>query len=148
MHPRKQWHCCSLRFIGTITCQRCSNYIFILDLIPGFNELDKHISKTRQETCKVWDLVQLILETWWCVVLSMPWLWCHGNKEAKALAAMILTEFYIVHAVTADVLTIKKPSHNIDTVCSYDWRLHTVKVNCTVNYNKTWHEILNNECRI
>ena len=40
------------------------NYIFIIDLIPGFNGLDKDNCKMRQETCKVWDLVHIILEIW------------------------------------------------------------------------------------
>ena len=31
-----------------------------MDLIPGFNGLDKEDSKTRQETFKVWDLVSYI----------------------------------------------------------------------------------------
>ena len=45
--------------------QRCSNYIFILDLTPGFNGLGKYNYKMRLETFKFWDLVQLILDVWW-----------------------------------------------------------------------------------
>ena len=37
----------------TITCWRCSTYVFILNLTPRFNELDKGNSKTRQEKIKV-----------------------------------------------------------------------------------------------
>ena len=33
--------------------------VFILDLIPDFNGLDKDNCKMRQETFKVWDLVHL-----------------------------------------------------------------------------------------
>ena len=44
--------------------QRQSNYNFILDLTPGFNELDKDNCKTRLETFNCWDLVWLILEVW------------------------------------------------------------------------------------
>ena len=51
--------------------RRCSNYIFILDLAPGFNGLGKSNSNTRRETFKYWDLVHLILEILWYVnVLS------------------------------------------------------------------------------
>ena len=32
-----QYHCWSLRCSWSITCQCCSNYIFILNLTPGFN---------------------------------------------------------------------------------------------------------------
>ena len=37
----------------------CSNYIFILELTSGFNELGKDNHKTRRETFKFWDLVCL-----------------------------------------------------------------------------------------
>ena len=59
-----EWNCWSLRCSWSIACRRCYNYIFILDLIPGFNGLDKDNCKTGQETFKVWDLVPLILEIW------------------------------------------------------------------------------------
>ena len=42
--------------------RRCSNYILILDLTPGFNGLSKNNCKTRLETFKFWDLVRLIQE--------------------------------------------------------------------------------------
>ena len=38
-------------------CQCCSNYIFILNLLPGFNGLGKDNCKMRQETFKFEDLV-------------------------------------------------------------------------------------------
>ena len=75
--PSKQWgvcdndirhtlvgntNCRSLRCSWSIACRRCSNYIFILDLTPGFVGLGKGNCKTRQETFKFWDLVRLILE--------------------------------------------------------------------------------------
>ena len=44
-------------------CRRCSNYIFILGLTPGFKALGKDNYKMRRETFKFWDLVRLILET-------------------------------------------------------------------------------------
>ena len=31
-------------------CRRCSNYIFIFDLTPGFTGLGKENCKTRRET--------------------------------------------------------------------------------------------------
>ena len=46
----------------SIACRRCSNYIFILDWTPGFNGLGNDNCKTRRETCKFWDVVELILE--------------------------------------------------------------------------------------
>ena len=57
-----QLNCWSLRCSWSITCRRCSNHIFILDLTPGFNGLGKDICKTRRESFKFWDLVCLILE--------------------------------------------------------------------------------------
>ena len=46
----------------SIACRRCSNYIFILNLTPGFNGLSEDNCKRIQETFKFWDLVWLILE--------------------------------------------------------------------------------------
>ena len=45
--------------------RRCSNYIFILDLTSGFKGFGKDSHKTVWEFFKCWDLVRLILETWW-----------------------------------------------------------------------------------
>ena len=54
--------CWLLRCSWSIACRRCSNYIFILDLTPGFNGLGKDTCKTRRESFKFWYLVCLILE--------------------------------------------------------------------------------------
>ena len=40
------------------------NYIFILDLTPGFNGLGKDNCKTGRETFMFWDLVHFISEVW------------------------------------------------------------------------------------
>ena len=47
---------------GVIKSGQWSNNIFILNLTPGFIELDKDNCKTRRETFKFWDWVWLILE--------------------------------------------------------------------------------------
>ena len=44
------------------SCRRCSNYIFMLDLTPDFNVLEKDNCKTRWESFKFWNFVHLILE--------------------------------------------------------------------------------------
>ena len=62
-HLSWQLNCRSLRCSWSIACRRCSNYIFILHLIHGFNRLGKDNCKTGRETLKFWDLVRLILET-------------------------------------------------------------------------------------
>ena len=41
--------------VGSIACRRCSNYIFILDLAPGFNGLGRDNYKTRRGSFKSWD---------------------------------------------------------------------------------------------
>ena len=52
-HGYRQWHHSrqysfwSLRCSWSIACRRCSNYIFILDLTPGFDIL-------RKDNCKPW----------------------------------------------------------------------------------------------
>ena len=44
---------------------RCSNYIFILDLTPGFNGLIKDNCRSRRKSFEFWDLVWLIKEVLW-----------------------------------------------------------------------------------
>ena len=63
MHLSRQLNCRSLRCSWSIACRPCSNYIFILDLTPGFKGLGKDDFKTGWESFKFWDLVRLILET-------------------------------------------------------------------------------------
>ena len=59
-------------------CRRCSNYIFIMDLIPGFNGLGKGICKTRREAFQFWYLVRLILEIWrYCSLVFMETMIAH-----------------------------------------------------------------------
>ena len=53
-----------LRCSWSIPFRRCSNYIFILDLTPGFNRLCKDNCKPRQETFNFLYSVHLILEVW------------------------------------------------------------------------------------
>ena len=48
-----------------VACRRCSNYIFILDLTSGFKEFGKDSRKKVRESFRYWDLVRLILQTWW-----------------------------------------------------------------------------------
>ena len=48
----------------SIACQRCSNYIFILDLAPGFNGEGKDCCRMKREILKFRNLVHLILEIW------------------------------------------------------------------------------------
>ena len=64
MHLSRQWNLWSLRCSWSIACRRCSNYIFILNLTPGFNGLGNDNCKTGRETFMFWDWVRLILENW------------------------------------------------------------------------------------
>ena len=62
MHLSRQLNCRSLRCSWSIACRRCSNYIFALDLTPGFIALGEDNCTTRRATSKFGDLVRLILE--------------------------------------------------------------------------------------
>ena len=62
-HFGKQLDCWSLRCSWSIVCRRCSNYIFILNLTPGFNGLGKGNYKMRRDAFNFLDLVRLILDT-------------------------------------------------------------------------------------
>ena len=48
--------------VGALPVSAAQNYIFILDLTPGFNGLGKKNCKTRRESFQFGDLVCLILE--------------------------------------------------------------------------------------
>ena len=61
-HLSRQLNCRSLGCSWSIACRRCSNYIFILDLTPGFNSLGRDNCKMRRLSFKLWDSVRLILE--------------------------------------------------------------------------------------
>ena len=84
--PYWQLNCWSLRCRWNIACRRSSNYIFILDLTPGFNGLSKDNCKMRRETFKFWDLMSLILRGLKVDPIScplMPWLielWGHQQR--------------------------------------------------------------------
>ena len=69
-HLSCQLNCRSLRCSWSIACRRCSNYIFILDLIHGFNRLGKDNCKAGRESLYFWNLLCLILET-----LRYSWLY-------------------------------------------------------------------------
>ena len=71
-------YCWSLRCSWSIACQRCSNYIFILHLTPGFSGLGKGNCKTRGETFKFRGLVHLILQVWQAIA------WCDPNQKCSA----------------------------------------------------------------
>ena len=62
LHLSSQYYCWSFRCSWSIAGRRCSNYIFILDLTPGFSGLGKDNCKPRRESFKIWDLVELKLE--------------------------------------------------------------------------------------
>ena len=70
-HLSRQFNCWSLRCSWSIACQRCSNYIFILYLTPGFKRLGKNKCKTRRESFMFWGSVHLILEILRYVEISL-----------------------------------------------------------------------------
>ena len=71
-HLSRQWNSRSLRCSWSIGCRRCSNYIFILDLTPGFTGLGEDNCTTR-ETSKFGDLVRLILEIYGYIHMTHAW---------------------------------------------------------------------------
>ena len=82
MHGSRQLNCWSLRCSWSIACRRCSNYIFILNLTPGFNGLGKYNYKMRREAFKFWDCVQLILETVRYLYVKDCCSWCAARRQA------------------------------------------------------------------
>ena len=88
-HFSRQLNCWSLRCSWSIACRRCSNYIFILNLTPSFNGLGKDNYKMRREAYKFWDLVRLILEILWYIVLFLY----VANRPWGALSIGMHTDF-------------------------------------------------------
>ena len=81
-HLSKQYNCWSLKSSWSIACRRRTNHILILDLTHGFSGLNKDNYKTRQEICKFWDSVQLILDVWWQAVSHLCTLqWRHNGRS-------------------------------------------------------------------
>ena len=96
MHFIRQLSCWSLRCSWSITCRRCSNYIFILNLTPGFDGLGKDNYKMRRDAFKFWNLVQLILETLryvWIHFHIMPIKWDTNGHYHKFWAWMDLSVY-------------------------------------------------------
>ena len=54
-------------------CRRCSKYIFILNLTPGFERLGNDIWQTRRKIFKFWDWVRFILKVLRNSDGSTPW---------------------------------------------------------------------------
>ena len=102
-HVSRQYNCWSFRCSWSIPCQRCSNYIFILDLTPDFIRLGKDKCKTRRETFKFGDLVRFILEilrylffSYKAFYTDVSWAswWSSTNQQLDCLAkSSILMSF-------------------------------------------------------
>ena len=59
--------------------RRCSNYIFMFDLITAINGLGKDNCKTRRETLKFSDLVRLISEI-------LRYMWFNNSKLSEKIS--------------------------------------------------------------
>ena len=66
-HLCRQSQCWSFRFSWSNARRHCCNYIFILDLTPGFNGEYRDNFKARRETFKFGDFVRFISEIWWYI---------------------------------------------------------------------------------
>ena len=100
LHLCRQWNCWSLRCSWSIACRRCPNYIFILDLMPGFNRLHKDNSMTRRETFQFWNLVHLILETWRYID---GW-----AKDCGDYCSLALSHLYIIGVISSNMKSFNK----------------------------------------
>ena len=76
--------CLSLRGSWSIACRSCSNYIFILDLTPGFNGLGNDKWKKRRGTLQFLDLV--------CPIPADALVTLWAKQGAMYSASMVLTE--------------------------------------------------------
>ena len=134
-HFSRQWNCRSLRCSWSIACRRCSNYIFILELTPGFIGLGKDNCKTRRETFKFGDLVRLILEI-------LRYLQSTHREDNNCPT---LHFWYHNCWWPGDTRRQGISSHGVDPVWTWysigsTWRFHTLYI---VNSNRTLADISN-----
>ena len=121
-----QWNSWSLRCSWSIAYRRYSNYIFTLDLTPGFNGLGKDNCKMIRETFKFWDLMSLLLQVWRYLLISaaykrpsceysfiittqiIPWPReihaCRCNEYAAIIDISSIVQYVVIDA--HDMLTI------------------------------------------
>ena len=66
-----------MELLITQMSRRCSNYIFILNLTPGFNGSGKENCKMRQETFKFTDLVHVLYKMFDSNLFKCSHSWCH-----------------------------------------------------------------------
>ena len=76
----------------TTACRRCSNYIFILDLTPGFKGLGKDDFKTRWESFKFWYLVRLILEILRYITLNFRGQMSRSSSSSSSYCSWIVQD--------------------------------------------------------
>ena len=103
MHLSWQLNCRQLRCSWSIACRR---YIFIPDLIHGFNRLGRDNCKTGRETLKFWNLVRLILETlrYTDLAIFLYWQGLHMNFQGH----------YTVCQITASLSCLKQTTSEKD----------------------------------
>ena len=152
-HHGRQQPCWSLRCSWCIACRRCSNYIFIIDLTPGFSGLGKDNCKTRRETFKFWDLVHLVLEILqhyyqtttqhnksWPMIPGIYSTWTMTRLLFVTMSNQVLSHDVIqqLRSQTDSITTNSQPwSHSLDTIITnsidpllilanlqYIWMLH------------------------
>ena len=115
MHFIRQLNCWSLRCSWSIACRRCSNYIFILDLTPGFNILCKDNCKQRQGAFKFWDLVWLILEILW-YIQHFPRI----MHMVRTLLCFVVVRYWLIFPTSFRITPLALGQ-------SYDWALFQYK---------------------
>ena len=119
-----QLNCWSLRCSWSIACRRCSNYIFVFNLTPGFNGLGKDNYNMRQEAFKFWDLVRLILETLlYFVLIYTPlegiYLECVVNVKKNVIQKFVLLEFYFMVLVIDGIIGKNEETNKLQLIKSF-----------------------------
>ena len=115
-----QSNCSSLRRSWSIACRRCSNYIFILNLIRGFDRLGKDNCKTTRDSEK-----HLSFE-----------IWCSYIRELTALSILHMHQwtqwsFRLMGWCRTGYKSLHKP---MMTLCQLDaWEQTSVKLQSKYN---------------
>ena len=111
----------SFRCSWSIACRRCTNYILIIHLTPGFNILHKDNCKPRQEIFEFWDLVRLILEIL-CWSEIFPCIGSHIFKQIFHTSSQIhMTWLVLSNQIMPADKTLQKDVYHISDELKSHW---------------------------
>ena len=122
-----------------------SNYIFILDLTPGFNRLSKVICKTKWESFtpgKFGDLVLLILGVLQylhlVIYFVIVWPFQLSSLSTHQLSFSLYFTVFTIQICSSYTTAIQYVPRNMHTVCAVYWLSEAVACNSLQCMGRGW----------